>query len=55
MAQGIMGQSLIIIPSGDLVIVTVASAQDRGLDLARFLTLVIDAIVDVVWFGKTPS
>jgi CubicO group peptidase (beta-lactamase class C family) len=46
MAQGIMGQSLIIIPSRDLVIVTVSSAEDGGLDLVRFLTLVLDAIED---------
>jgi CubicO group peptidase (beta-lactamase class C family) len=46
MAQGIMGQSLIIMPSQNLVIVTVASAQDREVDLVRLLTLVLDAIED---------
>jgi CubicO group peptidase (beta-lactamase class C family) len=46
MARGLMGQSLIIIPSRDLVIVTVSSAEDGGLDLVRFLTLVLDAIED---------
>lgn len=46
MAEGIMGQNIIIIPSRDLVIVKVANAQDGGMDLARFLTLILDAIED---------
>ncbi len=46
MAEGIMGQNIVIIPSKDLVIVKVANAQEGGMDLVRFLTLVLDAIED---------
>ena len=46
MAEGITGQNTIIIPSRDLAIVKVANAQDRGADLVRFLTLVLDAVED---------
>jgi hypothetical protein len=44
MAEGVMGQNIIIIPSKDLVIVKVANSQDRGMDLVKFLTLVLDSI-----------
>jgi len=44
MAEGIMGQHIFIIPSKDLVIVKVANSQDRGIDLVKFLKLVLDAI-----------
>ena len=44
MAEGVMGQNIIIIPSKDLVIVKVANSQDRGMDLVKFLTLMLDAI-----------
>jgi CubicO group peptidase (beta-lactamase class C family) len=44
MAEGIMGQNIIIIPSRDLVVVKVANSQDKGMDLVEFLTLVLDAI-----------
>jgi len=44
MAEGIMGQNILIIPSKDLVIVKVANSQSRGMDLVKFLTPVLDAI-----------
>ena len=44
MAEGVLGQNIIIIPSRDLVIVKVANSQDRGMDLVKFLSLVLDAI-----------
>jgi len=44
MAEGIMGQNIIIIPSKDLIIVKVANKQGRGINLVKFLTLVLDAI-----------
>jgi len=44
MAEGIMGQNILIIPSKDLVIVKVANSQDRGIDLVKFLEMVLDAI-----------
>ena len=46
MAEGIMGQNILIIPSRDLVVVKVANEQDARMDLVRFLTLVLDAIED---------
>jgi CubicO group peptidase (beta-lactamase class C family) len=44
MAEGVMGQNLVIIPSKDLVIVRVANETAGHLDLVKFLTLVLDAI-----------
>jgi CubicO group peptidase (beta-lactamase class C family) len=44
MAEGVLGQNIFIIPSKNLVIVKVANDQDRGMDLVKFLTLVLDAI-----------
>lgn len=44
MAEGIMGQSIVIIPSKDLVIVRVANETESHMDLAKFLTMVLDAI-----------
>jgi len=44
MAEGIRGQNIIVIPSKDLVIVKVANSQGTGMDLVKFLTLVLDAI-----------
>jgi CubicO group peptidase (beta-lactamase class C family) len=44
MAEGVLGQNIIIIPSKDLVIVKVANSEGRGIDLVKFLTLVLDAI-----------
>lgn len=43
MAQGVQGQTIIIIPSKDLLIVKVASQRKVRMDLARLVTLVIDA------------
>jgi len=53
MAEGIMGQNIIIIPSKELVIVKVANEQGKGIDLVKFLTLVLDAI-DVDNPGTSP-
>jgi CubicO group peptidase (beta-lactamase class C family) len=44
MAEGILGQSIVIIPSKDLVIVRVANETAGHMDLAKFLTMIIDAI-----------
>jgi len=44
MAEGIMGQNIVIIPSKELVIVKVANSEGKGIDLVKFLTLVLDAI-----------
>jgi len=51
MAEGVMGQNIIIIPSKNLVIVKVANSQGRGIDLVKFLTLVLDSIDE----GKAKS
>ena len=41
-----MGQSIVIIPSKDLVIVRVASETAGGhLDLVKFLTMILEAII----------
>ena len=44
MAEGILGQNIVIIPSKDLVIVKVANKQGEGINLVKFLTLVLDAV-----------
>ncbi|MBU2551324.1 MAG: beta-lactamase family protein [Proteobacteria bacterium] len=44
MAEGVLGQSIIIIPSRDLVIVRVANQTQGGMDLVKFLTLVLGAM-----------
>lgn len=46
MAEGILGQNIVIIPSKDLVIVKVANKQGEGINLVKFLTLVLDSIND---------
>ena len=46
MAEGIMGQNIVIIPSKGLVVVKVANSQSRGIDLGKFLTLVLNAVED---------
>ena len=48
MAEGIMGQNIIIIPSKELVIVKVANSQDKGMDLVKFLTLVLDSYICLI-------
>jgi hypothetical protein len=44
MAEGILGQNIIVIPSKDLVIVRVANEQGERMDLVKFLTMVLDTI-----------
>ncbi len=44
MAEGIMGQSIVIIPSRDLVIVRVANETAGHMDLVKFLTMIMEAI-----------
>jgi CubicO group peptidase (beta-lactamase class C family) len=44
MAEGIMGQTIVIIPSRDLVIVRVANETTGHIDLVKFLTMVLDSI-----------
>jgi len=43
MAEGIMGQNIIIIPSKNLIIVRVAAQLEVRLDLARLVRMVISA------------
>lgn len=44
MAEGVLGQNIIVIPSKDLVIVRVANETGRKIDLVKFLTMVLDAV-----------
>jgi CubicO group peptidase (beta-lactamase class C family) len=44
MAEGVLGQIIIIIPSKDLVIVRVAKQTKGSMDLVKFLTMVLGAI-----------
>jgi CubicO group peptidase (beta-lactamase class C family) len=44
MAEGVLGQNIIIIPSKDLVIVRVANQTKGSMDLVKFLTMVLGAI-----------
>ena len=44
MAEGVLGQNIVIIPSKDLVIVKVANQTSEGMDLVKFLTMVLSAI-----------
>ena len=44
MAEGVLGQNIIIIPSKDLVIVRVANQTKGTMDLVKFLTMVLGAI-----------
>jgi CubicO group peptidase (beta-lactamase class C family) len=46
MAEGVMGQSIVIIPSKDLVIVRVAKETAGGrMDLVKFLAMILEAIM----------
>ena len=45
MAEGVMGQSIVIIPSKDLVIVRVANETAGHMDLVKFLTMILEAII----------
>ena len=44
MAEGVLGQSMVIIPSKDLVIVRVANETGDHMDLVRFLTMILSAV-----------
>jgi CubicO group peptidase (beta-lactamase class C family) len=44
MAEGVLGQNIIIIPSKDLVIVRVANQTKGGMDLVKFLTMILGSI-----------
>lgn len=44
MAEGVLGQSIIIIPSLDLMIVRVANQTQGRMDLIRFLTMILEGI-----------
>ena len=44
MAEGVLGQNIIVIPSKDLVIVRVANQTKGAMDLVKFLTTVLSAI-----------
>jgi len=43
MAQGVLGQLIVIIPSKDLVIVRLANQRKTRIDMARLITMVLDA------------
>jgi CubicO group peptidase (beta-lactamase class C family) len=45
MAEGVMGQSIVIIPSKDLVIVRVANETAGHMDPVKFLTMILEAII----------
>ncbi len=44
MAAGVMGQNIVIIPSKDVVITRVANIQGGGVNLMKFISMVLDAI-----------
>lgn len=44
MAEGVLGQTIVIIPSKELVIVRVANETKGKMDLVKFLTMVLEAI-----------
>jgi CubicO group peptidase (beta-lactamase class C family) len=44
MAEGVLGQNILIIPSKDLVVVRVANQTKANMDLVKFLTMVLGAI-----------
>ena len=44
MAEGVKGQSIVIIPSRDLVVVRVANETADHMDLVKFLTMILEAI-----------
>ena len=45
MAEGVLGQNMLIIPAKNLVIVKVANQQDAHLDLVKFLSLVLQSVL----------
>ncbi len=46
MAQGVLGQLIVVVPSKDLVIVRVANQRKHRIDMAKLITMVIDAESD---------
>ena len=44
MAEGVLGQNIIIIPSMDLVVVRVANQTRKSMDLVKFLNMILNAI-----------
>ena len=44
MAEGVLGQNIIIIPSKDLVIVRVANQTKANMNRVKFLNMVLEAI-----------
>jgi len=44
MAEGVRGQTIVIIPSKDMVIVRVANETKEKMDLTKFLTMVLSAV-----------
>ena len=45
MAEGVMGQNIVIIHSKDLIIVRVANETTGHMDLVKFLTMILEAII----------
>lgn len=45
MAEGVMGQNIVIIPSKDLIVVRVANDPAYHMDLVKFLTMVLETII----------
>jgi CubicO group peptidase (beta-lactamase class C family) len=45
MAEGVLGQNIVIIPSEDLIIVRVANETTDHMDLVKFLTMILEAII----------
>jgi CubicO group peptidase (beta-lactamase class C family) len=46
MAAGVMGQNIVVVPSEDLVITRVANIQGGGVNLMKFVSMVLAAIDD---------
>jgi CubicO group peptidase (beta-lactamase class C family) len=44
MAEGVLGQTIVIIPSKDLIVVRVANETGGHMDLVKFLTMVLAAV-----------
>ena len=45
MAEDVMDQNIVIIPSKDLIIVRVANETTGHMDLVKFLTMILEAII----------
>jgi CubicO group peptidase (beta-lactamase class C family) len=46
MAEGVMGQSIFIIPSKGLVIVRVANQTGEGMDPVKFLNMILESLAE---------